>query len=216
MNRDMVWHELYNRMRRERCPICELIRSRTKKSMEGFLYESVNDRALRDLLCRAGGLCNDHAYMLLDMGDPLAHALIYHDLLERAVRYVRETPPRKRKERYQGHPSCLFCRQAEASEHIYVESFMDAFRDDEFKVRYTDGGLLCVPHLEMMKNDGKHGNAGEIIEVTTEKYEALLHQLSEIRRKNDYRFAGEPWTEQEKTAWQRAVAVINALRGVKL
>ena len=37
----------------------------------------------------------------------------------------------------------------------------------------------------------------------------MITELDEIQRKNDYRYTGEEWTEGERTAWKRAVAVIN-------
>lgn len=215
MCRDMVWHELFDRMKEERCPICELIFDRIKRSMDGFLYEGINDPMLRDKICKSNGLCNYHAYMLMDMGDPLAHALIYHDLLERAMHYIQAPSIKQQAGIYQSHPDCLFCRQAKESEDIYMKAFISAFGDEEFRTRYMDGGLLCVPHLELIKTERKQKNIEKIKEATLHKYEDFIHQLSEIRRKNDYRFSGEPWSEQEKTAWKRAVSIINALRGIR-
>ena len=66
-----------------------------------------------------------------------------------------------------------------------------------------------------MKTERDQKNVEKIKETTLQKYEDLMYQLSEIRRKNDYRFSGELWSGQEKTAWKRAVSIINALRGIK-
>ena len=151
--------------------------------------------------------------MLMNMGDPLAHALIYSDLLERALQYTHKPNIKKQACIYQTHPDCLFCHQAAESEHVYIKAFVDAFNDDDFKARYMSGGLICIPQLIKAERDQK--NIDKITQATRKKYKNLIYQLSEIRRKNDYRFSEEPWSEQEKTAWRRAVSVINAYKGIK-
>lgn len=211
-NRNMVWHELYNRMKDDKCPICELIHSRVERSMGAFLYEGVNDTALRSKICSSNGFCNYHAYMLMEMGDPLAHALIYNDLLDRAIHSIG-TPSPKQSNSPSIQQDCLYCQLARENEGIYIGAFVKAFRDDEFADQYTSGGLLCVPHLELIKKT-KNPKFAKIQEITLKKYKALISHLSEIKRKSDYRYSHEPWTEQEKEAWKKAVSVINSHEGL--
>ncbi|MCX7658007.1 MAG: DUF6062 family protein [Oscillospiraceae bacterium] len=200
-------------MQEDNCPICELIHNRTQKSMEAFLYESVNDPALRSQICNSNGLCNFHAYMLMDNGDPLAHALIYNDLLEMSIKQIKRPIINKKPEKsYQSHPDCLFCRQEKAAEDVYIKCFIEAFNDNDFCLKYEQQALLCLPHLELIK---EYKNTDKIIETTLQKYKSLMGNLMEIKRKNDYRFSGEPWTEEEKAAWKKAVSVVNAKRGLK-
>lgn len=216
MNRDMVWHELFDRMQNDSCPICDLIHNRTKRSMDGFLYESVNDVTLRSKICKSNGFCNYHAYMLMGMGDPLAHALIYNDLLESAIDNIR-TLNLKQKNLFQSHEECMFCEQAKEGERSYLGAFIDAFEDDEFKEKYINESCLCLPHLELIKNLKKQGKnyTNKIVDISLKKYQSLINNLLEIKRKSDYRFSHEPWTEQEKSAWEKAVVAINAKRGIK-
>jgi len=180
--------------------------------MDGFLYESVNDISLRKNICNSNGLCNFHAYMLMEMGDPLAHALVYSDLLKKAIDNMSGINL-KQNNLYQSHNDCLFCKQAKESEDTYIIAFADAFEDTEFKEKYISGGMLCMPHLELIKNLKRH-EVDKIVDISLEKYRGLINDLSEIKRKNDYRFSSENWTEQEKTSWKRAVKVINAQKGI--
>lgn len=213
MSRDMVWHELFDRMQNDQCPICELVNDRIKRSMDGFLYESVNDVTIRKNICSSNGFCNYHAYMLMEMGDPLAHALIYSDLLKKAIDNMSGASL-KQNSLYQSHNDCLFCKQAKESEDIYIIAFANAFKDTEFKDKYISGGMLCIPHLELIKNL-KWLEADKTVDISIEKYRGLINDLSEIKRKNDYRFSSEVWTEQEKVAWKKAVKVINSTKGIR-
>lgn len=162
--------------------------------MDGFLYESVNDVTIRKNICSSSGLCNFHAYMLMEMGDPLAHALVYSDLLKKAIDNMSGVSL-KQNSLYQSHNDCLFCKQAKESEDTYNIAFADA----EFKGKYISEGLLCMPHLELIKNLKWH-EIDKIVDISLGKYRGLINDLSEIKRKNDYRFSSEDWTEQEKAA----------------
>ncbi len=213
MSRDMVWHELFDRMQNNRCPICDLIYNRIQRNMDGFLYESVNDVSIRKKICNSNGFCNYHAYMLMEMGDPLAHALIYSDLLKKAIDNMSRKLS-KQSSLYQSHSDCLFCKHVNESEDTYIIAFADAFADAEFKEKYISEGMLCIPHLEIIKNLKKR-EVEKIVAITLEKYSRLIDDLSEIIRKNDYRFSSEGWTEQERAAWKKAVNVINAIKGIR-
>jgi hypothetical protein len=213
MSRDMVWHELFDRMQNNQCPICDLIHNRTLRSMDGFLYESVNDVSTRKNISNSYGFCNSHAYMLMEMGDPLAHALIYSDLLKQAIDNMSGISL-KQNNLYQSHNECLFCKQAKESEEIYIKAFTDYFIDIEFREKYVSEGMLCLPHLELIKKN-KSFEVNKIINISLEKYRSLVVNLMEIKRKSDYRFSSEIWTEQEKAAWKKAVNVINALKGIR-
>ncbi|MCK9478318.1 MAG: DUF6062 family protein [Firmicutes bacterium] len=214
MGKDMVWYALYDAMQKEQCPICELVIKGTLQSIESFLYEGVNDRALRSEICSANGFCSHHAYMMMKKGDPLAHALIYGDLLNRAIDFSNSS---NNKGQNSSRPSnkCLFCSQANASEKIYIEAFTNAFGDEKFSEKYSKGGLLCMPHLNMIQNFNKKPNISKIKEITLSKYEKLIHHLDEIKRKNDYRFSHEEWSKQEALAWKQVVYVLNSKIGGK-
>lgn len=214
MPKDMIWHELYERLSGCECPICELIDFRVGRRIEHFLYESVNDTDQRKKIRDAGGLCNYHAHMIVRMGDPLAHAIIYSDLLDAAIGKLLE-PHNSKRPRFQSHEGCLFCVQIRECEQRYVPGFIDGYREADFAEKYRKDGLLCLPHLEMIKQTTKKPDLSGVVETTIEKYKALIGNLSEIKKKHDYRFLDEPWTEQEKTAWGKAVDIVNGKEGIR-
>jgi hypothetical protein len=172
MSRNIIWHELFDRIQNDNCPICELIHTRTIKSMDDILYENVNDVTIRDKIFTSNGLCNYHAYMLMDIGDPLAHAIIYCDLLKRAI-YNIETSNQKQKGLYQSHEDCIFCEQAKKMEDCYLSAIIDAFEDYEFTEKYINDGFLCLPHLESIKKNNKY-HIDKIVDITLKNIKMLL------------------------------------------
>lgn len=209
MNRHMVYFELLDTIKDNCCPICELIKKRTIQAMDGFLYENVNDTGLRREINSAKGFCSYHSNMLLSMGDPLSHAIVYTDLIKAAITDIK----RDNFDEYENHTQCPYCRTAQKLTKTYCTVFIDAFREDEFRKRYEEEGMLCMSHLHyieaLCEKKRKIAEYELIRDITLKKYESLLQNLAEIRRKHDYRYTGELWTPQEKSAWKRAVGVIS-------
>lgn len=209
---DQTWHELRDRMSDDRCPVCQLIHDRISQHMDTFLYEGVTDRDLRRIIRDAKGFCNYHAHMMLKKGDPLAHALLYTDLISGAVYHFKN---KRIKAVYQHHAGCLFCRQSHDAEKRYLSVFADGFDRKDFADKYKAGALLCVPHMELIRTHKHKANVAAITQITLQKYDELLAHLSELRRKHDYRFTHEPWTEDEKLAWKRVVIVHVGKEGIR-
>ena len=210
MAKDMVYYGLMDAMEGDCCPICKLIRGRIDQMMDGFLYESVNDPRLRKKIDRSRGFCNEHARMLMGKGDPLAHALIYRELLALAS----EDAKKGQFDRYEDRSGCLFCRQAQKTEEIYAKAFAEGFREREFREKYAAGGMLCMNHLAAI-HAADAAVYHKIRQATEKKYTALMELLDEIRHKNDYRFAEEAWSDGARDSWRRAVAVINDTSGIR-
>lgn len=216
MKRNIIWHELFERFDVESCPICELMSDRIRKSMDSFLYEAVNDSVLRDKIKRSGGFCSCHAHMLADMGDPLAHALIYGDLIRDAVDNIEKAVP-KVENISRNKTGCFFCEMMREGEKSYIGTFVDAYHDSMFRNGYIAGrSCLCLPHFEHIckMKKGKLEILPDITEDTIMKYRELISDLAEIKRRNDYRYMHEPWTERQKEAWKKAVIMINSKKEI--
>src|SRR4051794_22662017 len=61
---DSLVHKLHATLGAQGCAVCRLRRQVEEGYLEGFLYESVNDRTLRDQLAQSLGFCRAHAWQL--------------------------------------------------------------------------------------------------------------------------------------------------------
>lgn len=210
MNTNMVYFELFDIMKDNCCPVCELIHKRTVQAMDGFLYENVNDTGLRRDINSAKGFCPYHSNMLLSMGDPLSHAIVYSDLIKSAINDVTKD----NFSAYDNHSDCPYCKNARKLEKTYCTVFIEGCRNNDFFEKYKSSAVLCMSHLQTIKKlcESKHilKEYEKIRDATTEHYNAILLNLAEIRRKNDYRFTSEGFTQDEKSAWRRAVGIISS------
>ena len=206
MAKDMVGPALYDYMHDDQCPICEHMVARTKLSMEHLLYEGVNNLEIRKSLYDSKGFCSRHSHMLAEMGDPLAHAIIYYSLIDQAVKAI-EANKNAAAKAYQNHKTCMFCTNEKTSEEIYILAFVQAYEEKSFADQYRIGGRLCIPHLAGVLGY-KKGAAPMIVADTLNKYKTVQGHLSEIMRKNDYQYIHEALTEDEKLAWKDAVDLV--------
>lgn len=208
MDKEMVFHELMDRMKKRKCPICEFTEFRLNEAYERFLYEGVNSPHLRYKIEKANGFCSYHAHKLLEKRDPLTHAILYHDFMFNVIENIDN---KKNKIRYDKHEKCFFCENVETNETDYTNAFIEFFENDKFREKYEKEAVLCVPHLTKIKNlkFTKKKTVKALMDVTLEKYRCLNENLNEIKRKNDYHFTDEEWTEEEKTAWCEAVDIFN-------
>ncbi|MBN1920116.1 MAG: hypothetical protein JW892_02630, partial [Anaerolineae bacterium] len=73
------------------------------------------------------------------------------------------------------------------------------------------GGGLCLPHLRLtLQASGPAAGYRALLTAQREAWSALMAELDEFIRKNDYRFQHEPMGD-ERDAWLRA---LDALVGV--
>ena len=226
MDKHFVYHQLFECLGQDLCPICALITRNIDKFIDGFLYESVNDIKLRENIKKSRGYCNYHAWRLQKAGDPLAHAIIYGDLLEQEVRsmedYLKQGANRKSllsgqpagsnavrrlKDNFCAEGKCPLCNMVEESEMTYIKSFAEyMIHDAEFRNRFEEKSFLCIPHMKKLTEYcSDFLTIKEIMRMQLEKIRKLSADLNEIKRKADYRYSSEPMSDDEKTAWIKAV-----------
>jgi hypothetical protein len=96
VDKHILFHELRDALRHDTCPICSIVENRIKKAINIFLHEGIGDAETRNAYIKAKGYCNYHAWKLREAGDPLAHAILYKELLEHHKRDIESYLEQKR------------------------------------------------------------------------------------------------------------------------
>ena len=210
MEKNIAYHALKDATCSNCCPVCALTDESVRQVMKNFLYEGMTDIEFRTKIKDARGFCQFHADMFLEEGDALAHALVYGDAIRGSLQDLLcdNFAP------YDREKDCFFCTYARERQEVFEELCYEALHEEEYLQTYREGGLLCMHHMgAICRRAEKHRQPEEfylgVAQITVDKYQILLKELDEIQRKNDYRYSGEEWTEGERTAWTRAVAVIH-------
>ncbi|MEW5867147.1 MAG: DUF6062 family protein [Bacillota bacterium] len=225
MSRHMTYYNLIDAMRKPGCFICRLISETVTRYLDTILYENVNDVGVRRSLRESNGFCPKHAWLLCDQGDLLGHSIIYGDLVDGVLdflkgllvshphaRSTRTTVSRQVKALLPGRrcPACLVAHRVQES---YLGVLLNEFGSDpEFEEEFASSSGLCLPHLvealEMSRDDEA---SRRLLGASIAKLQELKADLAEVKRKHDYRFSKEPWGS-EKDAWIRAVEIWSGLR----
>ena len=204
-------------LRQPGCPICALALRAVGRFIQTLAYEQVNDLAVRDQLRSAGGFCHPHAYgWLREAHNVLGTALIYRDLLGALLAQLEQPPaeqagvlgtllrsragPRPRR-----RGACPACRAQHEAEDRYLGALLEGLAEPGLADEFGRSSGLCYLHaLAAARRGGP--TAALVVERTRDAAEDLIADLSEVVRKEDYRFRGEARTQAEATAPHRAIA----------
>lgn len=205
---DIVYHEMIENFQDDKCIICILKNKALNKFFDDFLYESVNDYEIRDKI-KKDGICPRHAKKLEALGDVLAHAIIYSDLLMsfKGNQFTAFLPRKKKIEEKQ---KCVFCEKEEGFEETYTKAFSQYFsKMPEFKEGFVERGFLCRSHfIEIIEKINSASSQKELVLVMKSKVDQILKHLERIKEKNDYRSIHINYTAEEVRAWHMAVEFI--------
>ena len=211
--KEIVYEELTNRMKKGGCPICDFVEFRLAEGLQRFIDEGINTPHTRAKIEWTNGFCNFHAHRLSELGDPLSHAILYHDFMNNVMKNV---PDKHSKTDHASHKECFFCKLQKSNDEAYTKAFLEFYSVPDFKRQYEESGMLCVPHLIKIQKIrfANKKTVKQIVDTTMEKYRTLNGHLSEIKRKSDYRYTNEKWNEEEKNAWKKVVEIFNSYPGI--
>ncbi|OGG55437.1 MAG: hypothetical protein A3F84_06060 [Candidatus Handelsmanbacteria bacterium RIFCSPLOWO2_12_FULL_64_10] len=199
--RHLPYYHLLDALREEGCPACASAERQTARYIDGLLYERVTDVPTRLELRRSLGFCGPHAQLLLRSIDDLGPAIIYQDLLEH-LDWEEVTSRGFRNE----EETCPACRYALRVAENHLLTLMEYADDSELLSCLERSQGLCLHHLlRLIVLAGDRPEVAQVLEIHRKKLAALIHDLSELTRKHDYRFVHEPRTEGERTCLRRAV-----------
>ena len=198
---------------KEGCPICFLVKKTIHKSMDGFLYESVNDPGVREDIKASLGFCNRHAWQMQKLGDGFGQAIVYSDLMNIVLKQLKEIDEaasfkellKRINPGVATRGICIFCKQEKDVEERYISVFWESFDDPEFSFHYKDSFGLCLSHLVLALKKCKNKKFGkELVDIEIGKISGLIAELKEFMRKHDYRFSKEKFGK-EGNSWIRTI-----------
>jgi hypothetical protein len=209
--------ELQEMLSQPGCPICALALRAVGRFIQTLAYEQVNDPPVRDQLRAAGGFCHSHAYRWLrEAHNVLGTALIYRDVLSAMLGQLGQPAaeeagllgtllrpragPRPRR-----RGACAACRAQHDAEDRYLGLLLDGLAEPTLADEFSRSSGLCYVHTRAAARRGGPA-AALILEHTRRSTQELIANLSEVVRKEDYRFRHEPRTPAETTAPHRAIA----------
>jgi hypothetical protein len=115
--------------------------------------------------------------------------------------------------RLQPEAKCPACIASETMERIYLDALVEnLLGDDGLLALYQSSEGLCLPHFRRaLSRVHDEAVCEALVQAQRAIWEQMVGHLSEIIRKNDYRFRGEPMGEEVGGAL-RAIASLSGPR----
>lgn len=227
--RNVLRQELIDALKYPGCALCQLAQHKSQRYIETLLDTAVIDVEQRDDWRHAKGFCAWHAHMALSLPQSSSSlAILYEDLLRHEMAQVVPLIRSELMSRWRFGRSrralrqriqhwlrawrqprvCPVCRLWQEQEQLCLSVLLDNWLDPELAQAFGQSDGLCVPHTARLIAQGSHhARLPAILAAQQEHMQALHDDLREFIRKQDYRFAHEPFG-REANAWQRVVALL--------
>lgn len=239
-----VFNDLLDACKQPGCPVCRLVNQAVDRYLDNLFYENVNDGDLRAQLRSSLGFCHEHAWLAIKpgLGDALGVAIIYHDILTNILRKLPEAGngsqgqgwlssllgqgPNQLSEQSKEivnvlnpHEPCPVCQKRDQATELYLSELSNSLKNEKMLASLEESDGLCLPHLSLAFKENTRDVDIEafsmLLTISRKKLTALDQELSEIIRKNDYRFRDEGFGE-EGNAWRRVIRVsVGEKRGIE-
>lgn len=227
------YFEVRDAFGRGSCPLCNLAVTAADRYLKRLVADSVTDPDTRLDFAAAHGLCNPHAWQLVDGGSASSIAILYRSLLNDALRALEagdaarnegsglgwlwrgltaQTAAPAAARELSPSRTCPACRARDERAAMMAGVLLDHLADADLSDAYRTSDGLCLPHLRLVLGRTPNADARtRLVALQRDVWRRLDGELAELIRKFDYRFAHEP-VGTEADAWLRAVAALAAAR----
>ncbi len=229
----LSYHEVIEACDQPGCPICRIGTRAAERYLAGLIYDSVNDVPTRAGLRESLGFCHEHTWRTPEAGEsaPLGIAFIYRDVVNtlnkrlKQVEFQSQGPAIWRQLKgsvgvegknasvaklLEATAVCPACERRAQMEGLAITALVEALAQNDPRLleKLTQSGGLCLPHLRQALDKAASQTAFDhLVNLTSAKMEALIVELDEFIRKNDYRFQHEGFNE-EADSWLRAIRLV--------
>ncbi len=215
------------------CPICRLGDEAARRSVDGFLWENVNDPESRRPLQEAYGFCPEHTRLLVatemeSSGVLLGVNLIYESLARQALRDLQKEAPCNHPTKASGagwlasggvrglllpKPRARSAQLCRAVEDVQANALVTLMEDltvhaEHAQALYRQADGLCLMHLRqaLAQHAERFPAATRFLrEETVRRLDTLAAHMREYIRKQNWAYRDEAMTEEERVAWLRVL-----------
>ncbi len=231
------YHEIIEASDQPGCPVCRWSNISVERQLKGLIFDSVNDVDTRLGIRESLGFCPEHAWQLPESEDnaPLGIAFIYRDVLNtvnksldkisfsqskaaflKSKLWPRNTPAHAEAKNasiaanlFAVEP-CPACVRKKEMAGLAITAVVETLAEKDVRMtaamHKTDG--FCFPHLRVALDTAPNEATFQLLVQTHQaKLAALIAELDEFIRKNDYRFQHEGF-DAEADSWRRALSLM--------
>lgn len=223
------YYDLLERFAEPGCPICALLKVAQRRYLSALLYEFVTDPGAQAQFRAARGLCNPHAWALLEQREGLVGvAILYGQAVSEWLDRLNEIEQPTNNgglgrlfrrdlsgaDRLAPERECGCCAQLAETERYTLETLRDGLAEPSFRENYLSSTGLCLPHLVRLLPVLRDPSAFACVrDHQSKQLSALREQLDRFIARYGERGGSAPMGD-EATSWRRAIALLAGEDGV--
>ncbi|MCL4247521.1 MAG: hypothetical protein KJ065_05185 [Anaerolineae bacterium] len=208
------------------CPVCRLLSLDAQRFLDSLLYENTMDIGIQQGMRASRGLCNTHAWQLLEYkGNAAGIAVLSEAVLDELISLLRsDGSPAASARSLRGliskrdgtqtaaaldaRQGCLCCGLLDRTEANYLQTIADHFAEGPMQEAFRVSEGLCLPHFRqfvpLLRDPALLRTA---IEAQANIWQHLKDELEQYLRQSGARATDEPMGA-EGDSWQRAILAI--------
>jgi hypothetical protein len=218
------YYDLIETFPKSGCAVCNLLIRNVSRLLESILYEYVVDRGTQATFRASRGLCSEHSWQMVVMGNALGIATLHEVVLDEVMTIIQRETANGTAQKGRGwlrfaeapysalaaslEPAkpCLVCTMMNTREAEYVSVLGEHVHDERMRASFRGSEGLCLEHFrQILRHTRDADNARTIVAIQLDIWERLQHELNEFMRKQNAEYADEK-IGAEATSWQRVVA----------
>ncbi|MBE0690132.1 MAG: hypothetical protein IH587_08440 [Anaerolineae bacterium] len=208
------------------CPVCRLLIADAERFLDGLLYENTMDIGIQQGYRASRGLCNAHAWQLVEYkGNAAGIAVLSEAALDEVIallkngnasaasgRSLRGLMSKRDGEQtaaaLEARQGCLCCGLLDRTEANYLQTIADHFEEGQMQEAFRVSEGLCLPHFRqftpLLRDPAQLRIA---IEAQARIWQHLKDELELYLRQSGARATDEPMGA-EGDSWQRAILAL--------
>jgi hypothetical protein len=224
------YFDLIDEMEKSGCPVCNLLARDANKLLNTILYEYVIEPEMHGIFRASHGLCNEHGWQLVEMGNAMSIAVLYKAVVDEILKKMNSTIStgnsrgmRRLFGRAENHAMadaleseypCPVCDKKNENEKRYIQVFRDHLSDERLITAYKPSDGLCLKHFQQVLNSTSNAeDSHRLIDMQRQIWMDLQHDLSEFVRKYDFNNADEAMGK-EGNSWLRSISQMTGGKGI--
>lgn len=192
-----TYHAVLDAMGERGCPLCALVEGAVASNIECLIRECVLDVRTREAIRESRGFCREHTEQFIARAPVLPLAILAEDLTRLAL---EDLPAPKGRRKAVRRAACPVCVARDAARKRYVAALASHLGEPACRERFSASKGLCTEHFDTVFDAASDDGRAFLNEASRAHLERLRGELQEVIRKCDYRFADEPWTDDERDA----------------
>ena len=213
MEKHLPYFSFIESIKKDTCPICNLVNKNIDKYIEDLLYEKINDIGIRKKFKENSGFCNYHAHLFLKYNDGIAISLLNKDILIDKINSINKKPPLIKK--LKKKTNCQICELKKEYENHYLSIFSEFWNDEVLKNSFISNSFLCIPHLNMLKSKFK-SIPDWLLDTIQNKYTIIVNNVNSYLDSCNFDDTKKktPFTTEQINSWKILTNIIYGIDGM--